>query len=94
MTQSKLATGHVVHGSVGQSNVFQGIIAGPDSHQVIVSTCSDLVSAKGVTAMRGAVQWLGQMSDTTLQHVPILTKEIQHGELQDAQREQLLQPRL
>jgi len=49
-----------------QGNIFQDIATGPDAHQVIVSTQGTVV-AKGVVAARGATQFLGQMSDTTLQ---------------------------
>jgi hypothetical protein len=54
-----------------QGNIFQDIVTGSDAHQVIVST-QGIVIAKGVVAARGATQFLGQMSDTTLQ-------KLEHG---------------
>jgi hypothetical protein len=50
-------------------NMFEDVSAAPDAHQVIASTLGDLISAKRITAGVGAIQWLGQMSDPTLQQL-------------------------
>jgi hypothetical protein len=52
-----------------RTNVFGDVTAGEDSHQVIVATLGDLVSAKRVTAGNRGAQWLGQMSDASLQQL-------------------------
>jgi hypothetical protein len=52
-----------------RTNVFEGVSAAEDAHQVLVSTNNDLVSAKQVTAEVRARQWIGQMSDISLQHL-------------------------
>lgn len=52
-----------------RTNVFEDVSAAQDAHQVIVSTLADLISAKRVTAGVGARQWLGQMSDATVQQL-------------------------
>jgi hypothetical protein len=49
-----------------RTNVFEGVSAAEDAHQVVVSTCGDLVSARNVTVGARSTQWLGQVSDTTL----------------------------
>ena len=67
--QSESSTAVVIHGAVAHGNVFQDVVTGPDSHQVIVSTRGKHISAENVTAANGATQWLGQMSDTTLQQM-------------------------
>lgn len=55
------------HADKVRTNVFEDVTAAQDSDQVVVSTVGDLISAKRVTAGVGATQWLGQMSDATLQ---------------------------
>jgi hypothetical protein len=52
-----------------RTNVFEDVSAAQDAHQLIVSTFGDLISAKQVTAGAGATQWLGQISDATLQQL-------------------------
>lgn len=51
-----------------QTNVFEDVLAAQDSHQVIVSP-GNLISATRVTAGIEGRQWLGQMSDGTLQRL-------------------------
>lgn len=50
-------------------NVFEDISAADDGHQILVSTFGDLISAKRVTAGVRSNQWMGQMSDESLQHL-------------------------
>jgi TolA-binding protein len=57
------------HADKVRTNAFEDVSAAQDAHQVIVSTLGDLISAKRVTAGVGATQWLGQMSDATLQQL-------------------------
>ena len=51
-----------------QTNVFKDVSAAQDAHQVIVSP-RDLISATRVTAGIEGRQWLGQISDVTLQRL-------------------------
>lgn len=57
------------HADQVRTNVFEDVSAAQDARQVIVSTLGDLISAKRVTADTGAEQWLGQMSDATVQEL-------------------------
>ncbi|CAG5174582.1 uncharacterized protein ALTATR162_LOCUS7817 [Alternaria atra] len=57
------------HADKVRTNVFEDVSAAQDAHQVVVSTLSDLISAKRVTAGVGATQWLGQMTDAALQEL-------------------------
>jgi len=52
-----------------RTNVFEEVAAAKDAHQLIISTLGDLVLAKQVTAGLGADQWLGQVSDATVQQL-------------------------
>jgi hypothetical protein len=52
-----------------RTNVFEDVSAARDAHQLVVATLGDLISAKRVTAGRSATQWLGQMSDASLQQL-------------------------
>jgi hypothetical protein len=55
------------HANKVRTNVFEDVTADIDAQQVIVSTLGDLISAKRVTAGARATQYLGQMSDETVQ---------------------------
>lgn len=55
--------------SQARINVFEDVSAAEDADQVIVSTFGDLISAKQVSASRGAIQWLGGMSDDSLKEM-------------------------
>jgi hypothetical protein len=57
------------HADKARTHVFEDISATQGAHQVVVSTLGDLISAKRITAGVGATQWLGQMSDATLQEL-------------------------
>ena len=50
-------------------NVFKDISMAGDGHQVLVSTIEDLISARRVTAGARSWQWLGQISDDSLQQL-------------------------
>jgi hypothetical protein len=50
-----------------RTNILKDTLAARDAHQVVVSTVGDLISCTNVTAESGAKQWLGQMSDASLQ---------------------------
>jgi hypothetical protein len=52
-----------------RTNDFGDVSVGKDGHQVIVATLGDLISAKRVTAGDRGAQWLGQMSDGSLQQL-------------------------
>jgi hypothetical protein len=42
-----------------RTNVFEDVAAARNTHQLIVATLGDLVSAKRITTGLGATQWLG-----------------------------------
>ena len=50
-------------------NVFEDVLMADDGHQLIISTMGDLISAKRVTVGSRSTQWLGQMSDISLQQL-------------------------
>ncbi|KAK6535999.1 hypothetical protein TWF281_000245 [Arthrobotrys megalospora] len=50
-------------------NVFEDIKTSDDGEQIIVATMGDLLSAKRITSGSRSIQWLGQMSDASLQHL-------------------------
>jgi len=68
-TQVESRTALVTHGAIGQGCFFQDIVAGSDSHQIIVNTRGGSIATKGVSAATGTTQWLGQMSDACLQQM-------------------------
>jgi len=47
----------------------EDVSSADDGHQVIVATLGDLISVKRVTAGARTAQWLGQMSDKSLQQL-------------------------
>ncbi|EPS45724.1 hypothetical protein H072_265 [Dactylellina haptotyla CBS 200.50] len=49
--------------------VFEDIKTEDDGEQIIVATMGDLLSAKRVTSGSRSTQWLGQMSDASLQYL-------------------------
>jgi len=53
----------------GRTNVFEDVSAAPDAHQMVVATFGDLISARRVNAGARSTQWLGQMSDSTLEQL-------------------------
>lgn len=55
--------------SQNRVNTFEDVAMDDDGHQIIVSTLGDLISAKHVKAGARSKQWLGQMSDASLQHL-------------------------
>lgn len=50
-------------------NIFEDVTSVDDAQQLIVSTLGDLISAKRITTGSRSSQWLGQMSDDTVQQV-------------------------
>ena len=50
-------------------NVFEEVHMADDGHQVIVATLGDLISARKISAGARSTQWLGQMSDASLQQL-------------------------
>lgn len=52
-----------------RTNVFGDVSAGEEGYQVIVATLGDLISARQVTVGDRGTQWLGQMSDQSLQQL-------------------------
>lgn len=56
-----------------RTNTFEDVLSDQESHQVIIATLGDLVSAKKVYAGLRATQWLGQMSDESLPATPVVS---------------------
>ena len=52
-----------------RTNVVEDVSAAQDSYQVVVATLGDLISTRRVTAGARSAQWLGQMSDLTVQQL-------------------------
>ena len=52
-----------------RTNDYEDISMADDGQQVVVSTIGDLISAKRITAGNRSFQWLGQMSDESLQQL-------------------------
>ena len=52
-----------------RTNVFEDVSAAQDAHQLVVATLGDLISARNVSAAARSTQWLGQMSDASLQQL-------------------------
>jgi hypothetical protein len=50
-------------------NVVEDVSSAQDAHQVVVATLGDLISAKRINAEARSAQWLGQMSDASLQQL-------------------------
>jgi chromosome segregation ATPase len=50
-------------------NIVEDLTVAQDSHQVVVATLGDLISAKRISAGPRSTQWMGQMSDETLQQL-------------------------
>ena len=50
-----------------RTNIFEDVASGDNSHQLVVSTIDDLISAKRIVTGSRSVQWLGHMSDDTIQ---------------------------
>jgi len=50
-------------------NVFEHVHMTDDAHQVIVATMGDLISARNISTGARSKQWLGQMSDASLQQL-------------------------
>ncbi|RMZ80327.1 hypothetical protein DV738_g2763, partial [Chaetothyriales sp. CBS 135597] len=55
--------------SAERVNVFEDVKTADDGHQIILSTIGDLISAKRITVGARSAQWLGQMSDETVQQL-------------------------
>jgi hypothetical protein len=55
------------------TNVFHAISAAESSHQILVSTSGSLIHAQNITAGPRSLQWMGQMSEVSLQ---LFSKEV------------------
>ncbi|KAE8358040.1 hypothetical protein BDV27DRAFT_75047 [Aspergillus caelatus] len=66
-----------------RTNSFEDVTSADESHQLVVSTIGDLISAKHITTGARSVQWLGQMSDDSLQQLS-RDQRIRHGEQEDS----------
>lgn len=53
----------------GRTHVFEDISMAEDGHQLIVVTLGELIAARRITAGPRSKQWLGQMSDASLQQI-------------------------
>ncbi len=60
------AAGQVDH---VRTNVVEDISSGHESHQVVVATLGDLIAARRVVTGDKSTQWVGQMSDNSLQQL-------------------------
>lgn len=49
-----------------RTNVYEDVTSADNTHQLIVSTIGDLISARHIMTGSNSVQWLGQMSDETI----------------------------
>ncbi|KAE8138871.1 hypothetical protein BDV38DRAFT_291896 [Aspergillus pseudotamarii] len=65
-----------------RTNSFEDVTSADESHQLVVSTIGDLISAKHITTGARSVQWLGQMSDDSLQQLS-RDQRMRHGEPDD-----------
>ena len=52
-----------------RTNIFEDVSASQSSHQIILSTNGDVISARRVTAVSGSAQWLGQICDSTVRQL-------------------------
>ncbi|RDH26807.1 hypothetical protein BDQ94DRAFT_164187 [Aspergillus welwitschiae] len=52
-----------------RTNIFEDVTSSDESHQLVVSTIGDLISAKLIITGSKSAHWLGQMSDTSLQQL-------------------------
>lgn len=50
-----------------RTNVYEDVTSADNSHQLVVSTIGDLISARHIINGSNSIQWLGQMSDDTIQ---------------------------
>lgn len=50
-------------------STYTRVSLGDDGHQLLVSTVGDLIDARDVSAGKSSAQWLGQMSDDSLQQL-------------------------
>lgn len=50
-----------------RTNVYEDVTSADNAHQLVVSTIGDLISARHIMTGSNSVQWLGQMSDETIQ---------------------------
>jgi len=55
--------------SADRINTYDTVSLAEDGHQLVVSTVGDLINARNVTAGARSAQWLGQMSDVSLQQL-------------------------
>jgi hypothetical protein len=51
----------------GSANVFHAVSAAEGSHQILVSTSGSPIHAQNITAAPRSSQWMGQMSEVSLQ---------------------------
>jgi uncharacterized protein YggL (DUF469 family) len=59
-----------------RTNIYEDVTSADNSHQLVVSTIGDLISAKHIMTGSNSVQWLGQMSDETIQKLSSDNKRI------------------
>lgn len=50
-------------------NIYESVSMAEDGHQLVVSTVGDLINARNISAGARSAQWLGQMSDLSLQQI-------------------------
>jgi predicted nucleic acid-binding Zn-ribbon protein len=66
-------------------NVFEDVKIADAGHQVIVSTFGDLILARRVSAGNKSAQWMGQMSDISLQQLASVLGQTALGRVNDPQ---------
>jgi len=72
-----------------RTNIVEDLSSGHDSHQVVVATLGDLITARRVVTGDKSTQWVGQMSDTALQQ---LSRDRDHGSVLKGPEEQHQKP--
>ncbi|KAL8646083.1 MAG: hypothetical protein Q9226_007025 [Calogaya cf. arnoldii] len=72
-----------------RTNVVEDISSGHGSYQVVVATLGDLIAARRLITGDKSTQWVGQMSDTTLQQ---LSRDRGYGSTREATQEECQQP--
>lgn len=55
--------------SLYRVHILEDISVADNSHQVVVATLGDLLNAKGISAGNGSVQWVGSMTESSLQQL-------------------------
>lgn len=77
--------------STDRTNVYEEVSLAEDGHQLVVSTVGDLIHARNISAGARSVQWLGQMSDLSLQQLSRDRSGITFNQATEVQQEDTAQ---